>query len=949
MANQLRVQAQKLIAGASDEKVDKIQEAQHRQNILKGELQPVGSLETPPSRNRPAVEKSARELQVEESIRILMIENGILSSLAFSTLTDRRENVEVAYRQTFEWIYEDSRFPDKSWSNLLHWLKNGSGIYWVNGKAGSGKSTLMRYIYDHPKTRVALNEWAGSKPCGLYSFFFWNSGDLEQRSQPGLLRSLLFEILQRHRDLLPDILPATWDSWSSRVSCIMSTNQASAVLPLPPEPKPLTLPQLKHTFRTLLKTIQDQGKLLLLIDGLDEYDGEYDDIAELFANFAEFSHVKFCLSSRPLVVFERHFASFPGLKLQNLTHGDISHYVKDKLGSHPYMIQQSQQHTVQVSHLINEIVEKASGVFLWVKLVVRSLLHGLRDYNRISDLQRRVRHLPADLEALYAHMLGHTDPFYHEQASQIFQIFRTAKKQSRDRITLLNLSWADDEDLELAENALIRPISMQDIITRCDMMDARLKSVCVGLLESADVQFSSIAPDRKVSFLHRTVSDFFAKAEVWDSLLSRTRGTGFSPNLSMLRSCVLQLKTFDVNRSGPLDTSIIVDALKYAKEAESDLDVGFPKLLDQLDIAASYQWRMMKSNGSRKIGNQDLGSIARSTIIEDTHYSRRKISDSVPDYHGHGTYHREELQMKPLHYKTRDSYSSNYSYHSENSSGSEDGDQSIDVAELEDPVELEGGDRFSRSSILRAHRGIKSHRERFSATLARTRIDREDRNLSHWSSGIIIPGIKPAGKSTTFYQIAKEIGLSHYVEMKFESGIIVDQDVNQYLLMNTISSCCKSFGVRNKAPDPALVSRLLQAGADPNLSYSGATPWENAMTAAASHFASHDECCKTGNQSEWEQTAREWAEVFELCIAHKADPNAQGGSQQKLSPMTIVNNHFPEFLSQEGTKLEAMLKERGAKMAPIVDKKAPNNIAAKESTYQPWSLQRLIASLYDAW
>jgi hypothetical protein len=51
--------------------------------------------------------------------------------------------------------------------------------------------------------------------------------------------------------------------------------------------------------------------------------------------------------------------------------------------------------------LVEEIVEKANEVFLWVKLVVQSLLAGLGNRDSITDLQRRLRELPSDLEKLY--------------------------------------------------------------------------------------------------------------------------------------------------------------------------------------------------------------------------------------------------------------------------------------------------------------------------------------------------------------------------------------------------------------------------------------------------------------------------------------------------------------------------------------------------------------------
>jgi hypothetical protein len=98
--------------------------------------------------------------------------------------------------------------------------------------------------------------------------------------------------------------------------------------------------------------------------------------------------------------------------------------VKTWLYRHTFLAQLSKQHAKEMSLLINGVVVKARGVFLWVKLVVQSLLRGLSDYNRISDLRKRVEYLPEDLEELYDQMLGNSEPFYHEQASYLFQNFQ---------------------------------------------------------------------------------------------------------------------------------------------------------------------------------------------------------------------------------------------------------------------------------------------------------------------------------------------------------------------------------------------------------------------------------------------------------------------------------------------------------------------------------------------
>ncbi|KAI0126414.1 hypothetical protein BJ170DRAFT_733728 [Xylariales sp. AK1849] len=40
------------------------------------------------------------------------------------------------------------------WDNFLHWLESGEHVYWIGGKPGSGKSTLMKYIVCDDITRA---------------------------------------------------------------------------------------------------------------------------------------------------------------------------------------------------------------------------------------------------------------------------------------------------------------------------------------------------------------------------------------------------------------------------------------------------------------------------------------------------------------------------------------------------------------------------------------------------------------------------------------------------------------------------------------------------------------------------------------------------------------------------------------------------------------------------
>ncbi|KAE8448726.1 hypothetical protein EG329_008941 [Mollisiaceae sp. DMI_Dod_QoI] len=122
----------------------------------------------------------------------------------------RMEVIAKAHEDTLQWIFKEPEAIHKPWDSFVQWLRKGGGIYWINGKAASGKSTLMKYISDHPTTMKNLNIWLSNfeystRQLVTGRFFFWNSGILEQRSQTGLLRSLLYEILNAQKDLIPGV------------------------------------------------------------------------------------------------------------------------------------------------------------------------------------------------------------------------------------------------------------------------------------------------------------------------------------------------------------------------------------------------------------------------------------------------------------------------------------------------------------------------------------------------------------------------------------------------------------------------------------------------------------------------------------------------------------------------------------------------------------------------
>lgn len=806
---------------------------------------------------------------------MLMTENEILSSLSFPSLTTRNETIEAAHNKTFHWALEDPGSTKRPWHNLVEWLRHGHGIYWVNGKLGSGKSTLMKYIYENSKTRKELGLWSEASPVEISGFFFWNSGDEEQKSQSGLLRSLLLQLFQRHRDTLEQVLPDMWSTSYTRARMLLARRDISPTSPsLPPKPEKLTLPRLKQAFHDLVLSLQKRLKLCFFIDGLDEYAGDYFEITEFFQLHANLPGVKFCISSRPLLVFEQAFRGLPGLRLQDLSKKDIKNYVKSQLYSHGYMKQLVKRNPDESSRLVASIVQKARGVFLWVKLVTRSLLRGLSDYNRISDLKKRVSQLPSDLEALYQHILDNLDPFYRIQMSQIFQIFRAAQNRSPGLVTLLNLSWADEDEDLLVEIAPIQPYTRKEIEERCEIMDGRLKSVCAGLLEATDPKFSSLQPDCHVLYLHRTVSDWLTKPGVWENLTSITTGTDFSPNLAMLKSRIMKLKTLQ-----QLDLNIAVDALKYARDAEHDLQRGFPKLVDQVDIATEFHWRKTRGTDSYWQPDSLLSSSSNSDSSNDTWHS-------LPDHpdEEHSTTRRSPENPREVHSVWGD---------------------------IPRPT-------FERSSLHEA-------RDDFEDLLQKR----------HWSQAIVVPGVATSGEHKTFFDLARSFGLTHYVDAKYDGGhAFVEHEVSHWLLMQAFSGTCGSATTSNrpKDPNPEQVERILASGIDPNMTFDGGmTPWQGALLDAFWHVSRGPS--PPDDSRIWRQKAQAWGRILEHFLDHRSDPDCPPVRLKHLhgfprvTPLALVEVYSLNSLAEEAARLERCIAaEMARRDTPRTKKSLPTPV-----------------------
>jgi len=290
------------------------------------------------------------------------------------------------------------------------------------------------------------------------------------------------------------------------------------------------------------------------LDGLDEYEGKPMDIIRLVELLKSMLKVKVCVSSRPWNEFEKVFGQDESKKLymHDLTRGDIELYVRDTL-ENDAGFRELKERDSNCLNLVQDVVDAAKGVFLWVFLVVRSLLEGLTNADRIIDLQRRLRLLPTDLNDYFERILFTVDNFYRTQTAQMFRVTLMAKE------TLPSLCYwfIDQEDPSLMEKLEVASLSQQENGDRLRQIHKRLNACCKGLLEVA-----SNAGDQfpKVDFLHRTVRDFLRIPEM-QKLLDKWTSEGFDEHIAICEAIVCVVKTTPQEESHFQSYSPIINLL----------------------------------------------------------------------------------------------------------------------------------------------------------------------------------------------------------------------------------------------------------------------------------------------------------------------------------------------------------------------------------------------------
>jgi hypothetical protein len=340
--------------------------------------------------------------------------------------------------------------------------------------------------------------------------------------------------------------------------------------------------EIDESFQILISLAGKEFSLVIFIDGLDELEMHPKTTISLVESLTSSAHhVKVCVAGGPWVEFDDAYRDMPKLPMDQFTGNDLATFVRERFRTCRGFEDLRNVHPVEATELLRDITKKAKGVFIWVKVVVDSLIESITEGCGMKDLQDIVASLPSDIKNLYEALWARTPEPSRNRAAILLRLSNTefwplscTEAWLADEYTLRSFDVSREELGDIGTSTL--DLKTVHLYIK-PLLRRKLASRTRGLLEVAFQGY----PD----FSHRTAHDWVKQPAIQEEVANICGELRHDPYLflaQLLTILVSRLALCPESR-GLFWINIVVRALRCASRATLSSEEDIQSLVKTLD------------------------------------------------------------------------------------------------------------------------------------------------------------------------------------------------------------------------------------------------------------------------------------------------------------------------------------------------------------------------------